>query len=76
MPEADLHPAPVPDVIDHREAHNRAQLQSPSELHSMWRRVVDDLAAQFQIEPIEAHFLLRDAGDQVSRGLAFEWWLT
>lgn len=73
---SDLHPEPVEVYrTDHREAENRKQLQEPSHLHGIWKRAVEQLADDLQIEPIEAHFLLMDASDEVTKGQAWEWWL-
>jgi hypothetical protein len=70
-----LHPAPVEDwPTDHREAENRDQLREPSDLQGVWKRAVEQLASDLQIEPIDAHFLLRDASDAVSKGLAWRLW--
>jgi hypothetical protein len=70
-----LHPAPTyRHRADHREAHNREQLRVPSELASIWRRAVEHLAAELQIEPLEAHALLREAEGEVTIGIAWEWW--
>lgn len=72
----DLHPPPRPALrIDHRDTHNRVQMREPSHLHGIWKRAVEQLAADLQIEPIEAHTLLRDAERVVERGQAHEWWL-
>jgi hypothetical protein len=74
MPEP-LHPAPVSTYqTDHREAANRAQLQEPTELLSIWRRTVESLARDLCMDPIEAHGLLRDAAAEATIGLAWEWW--
>jgi hypothetical protein len=71
-----LHPAPVSRwPTDHREADNREQLRLPSEMQTIWRRAVESLAAELQIEPINAHFLLREASESVTKGLAWELWL-
>lgn len=71
-----LHPAPVSThKADHREVENRAQLREPTELLAIWKRTVENLAVELQIEPIEANALLRDAGWEVTKGLAWHWWL-
>lgn len=73
---SDLHPEPVATYpTDHRETDNRAQLQDPSHLHGIWKRAVEGLAADLQIEPIEAHWLLYEASDEITKGLAWKWWL-
>lgn len=73
---SDLHPEPVSTYrTDHREADNRAQLREPSHLHGIWKRAVEALADDLQIHPIEAHHLLWDASDEITKGLAWEWWL-
>jgi hypothetical protein len=73
---ADLHPAPIEFYpTDHREANNREQLRHPSELQSIWKRAVEGLAAELCIEPIQAHHMLVDAQYEVTKGLAWAWWL-
>jgi len=69
-----LHPAPEPYRIDHRETHRRSQLDYPSELIDIYRRVVEGLADELQIDPYNAHILIRDGCEMVSRGLAWEMW--
>lgn len=71
-----LHPAPEYSYeADHREAHNREQLRVPSEYAVIWKRTVEQLARELNLEPIEAHFLLKEASYFVTRGIAFEWWI-
>lgn len=71
-----LHPAPTEDGrTDHRDSENRAQLREPSHMQGTWRRAVEALADELQIEPIAAHSLLREACDSVTIGQAWEWWL-
>jgi hypothetical protein len=70
-----LHPAPVEDHrMDHRDAENRDQLRAPGEAHDIWKRAVEDLASNLQIEPIQAHFILADAGYEMTKGLVWSWW--
>lgn len=74
--EGTLHPAPISAYrTDHREADNRDQLRHPTELHSIWRRTVETLASELCITPIEAHELLGDAHYEVTKGIAWAWWL-
>jgi hypothetical protein len=71
-----IHPAPVEaHRTDHRSCHNRDQMNSPSELSSIWKRTVEGLAVELCIEPIEAHGLLRDSLNEVTIGIAWGWWL-
>lgn len=70
-----LHPEPVAFyATDHREIDNRRQLAEPSELMDYWKRAVETLATELQIEPIEAHHLLQDAVYEMTIGLARHWW--
>jgi hypothetical protein len=70
-----LHPAPVETWrTDHRDSENRDQMREPSEMHGMWKRAVERLAEELQIEPIAAHSLLRDACHEVTIGQAWAWW--
>lgn len=71
-----LHPAPAePDRVDHRDTANRQQSREPTDLLDVWRRAVETLADELQIEPIAAHELLRDGYEHMTIGLAWEWWL-
>lgn len=73
---ADLHPAPSDKyAADHREVQNREQMWTGNELTSYWKRAVETLATELQIEPIDAHFLLQESSWEVTKGMAWEMWL-
>lgn len=70
-----LHPAPDEyGPKDHRDRYNRQQLNDGHHGTLLWRRVVEKLAEELQIEPIEAHFMLDDAYWEVDKGRAWDWW--
>lgn len=70
-----LHPeATTPCRTDHHDADNRDQLRCASEYVSFWKRAVEGLAAELQVEPLEAHFLLMEASESVTSGLAWALW--
>lgn len=72
---ADLHPAPAePDSIDHRDTANREQSRIPSEIMTIYKRVVEDLAEDLQIHPLEADDLIRDGAYMVTKGQRWDWW--
>ncbi len=75
----DLHPGHEVAVDasrpDHRSVHNREQMTIPDGDMMLYKRVVEDLAADLQIEPYDAHVLLQSACLEINKGLAWEWWL-
>lgn len=75
MRPADLHPGPSEGFEDHRETFARQQLDDGHVALTYWRRAVESLAAELQCDPIEAHALLLDGSYEITKGLAWHWWL-
>jgi NAD-dependent SIR2 family protein deacetylase len=71
---SDLHPAPEEyPVHDHRDTYNRQQLNE-SDPAMFWKRSVERIAGDLQIEPAEAHHLLLDASFHIEKGQVWDWW--
>lgn len=77
-----LHPAPddyyVDDrgrkLHDHRDHHNRQQMNDGNVNVMMVKRVVEQLADELQVSPMEAYRMLRDGFNDLDIGIAWMWW--